>query len=371
MNIMNIECELSIDELKELYGISSNSFNCYDNDRNIYDDLSRIFGKEHVAFKTDQITENTICYIGNLHINEILPTYNLRYLYGSLFYELDYIYNLENLEKIFGEAIFYRVKYAFGLENLSFISNDIAFYRLFMNDGLESLEYVSGFHIDDINKVAFNINQLDYDKETYIGNLVYQGKIKGNNIKNFVGELRYYNSDSSYNLDNLEKVYGSLDLNRTFDSDLFKNLKIVNGSLNIPSIRINTSLKYVELLNIRGKVFDDTVLPKIKTLSIYNETDINHLSFKNGVEEVYFERLINIKNTYFPNCIRKLLVNECNLSQIKLPSSLEKLYINDIKQLNKSTIHDSTQIDLNGKILSKEEIEKHATIIYGTKIKRL
>jgi hypothetical protein len=139
---MNIECELSIDELKELYGISSNSFNCYSNNRDIYADLSRIFGKEHVAFKSDQITENTICYIGNLHINEILPTYNLKYIYGSLIYELDEIYNLENLEVVIGNAIFYKVNSSEGLESLRAVGRDLSLDYIYNSYGLENLQYI-------------------------------------------------------------------------------------------------------------------------------------------------------------------------------------------------------------------------------------
>lgn len=78
-------CELSIDELIELNKLDD------------YNEYVKIFGKKFVAQSPEEITIDIICYVGNLVINDILPTYNLKYIFGGLEYRLDKIHNLENL----------------------------------------------------------------------------------------------------------------------------------------------------------------------------------------------------------------------------------------------------------------------------------
>ena len=90
-------CELSIDELIELNKLS-------------YEELVEIFGKKHIARTPEEITIDTICYVGYLKIKEELPTYNLKYIFGKLIYEEENIINLENLCFIGGDFTFYNVK---------------------------------------------------------------------------------------------------------------------------------------------------------------------------------------------------------------------------------------------------------------------
>ena len=109
----NNNSDLSIEELKILYGVDIFDYQIYIDteeyrqERNMYEDLSKIYGKEHVACTPQEITEDTICFVGAaLIIDKKLPTYNLRYIYGNLHYNLYEIYNLENLKYIGGSHNF-------------------------------------------------------------------------------------------------------------------------------------------------------------------------------------------------------------------------------------------------------------------------
>ena len=87
----NSNCRLSIEELFLLYSLNCN---CIDElieyrfKRDKYEDFCIMFGRDTVARNPYDINENTICYIGDLIIDKELPTYNLKYIYGKLDYEL-------------------------------------------------------------------------------------------------------------------------------------------------------------------------------------------------------------------------------------------------------------------------------------------
>ena len=119
--------ELSIDDLDKLY---------YFND---YDTLVDIFGKEAVARNTQEITMDTICFIGDLIIDEKLPTYNLKYVYGMINYVLDKVCNLDNLIYVNDSVFFNNIKDANGLESLEYIRGHACFNKLRVSDGLENL----------------------------------------------------------------------------------------------------------------------------------------------------------------------------------------------------------------------------------------
>jgi len=122
--------ELSIEELNYLYTFNN------------YYTLVNIFGIEHVARTPDEITMDTICYVGDLYIIKKLPTYNLKYLFGMLNYNLDKVYNLDNLVYIGYIAYFDKLKDATGLENLRYIKSNVFFDNLEVSTGLDSLEYI-------------------------------------------------------------------------------------------------------------------------------------------------------------------------------------------------------------------------------------
>ena len=119
-------CELSIDELIELNKIS-------------YEELVEIFGKKHVARTPEEITIDTICYVGYLKIKEELPTYNLKYIFGKFIYEEENIINLENLCFIGNRFTFPNVKDLSDLSEL-FENNEYMLYVI-KQDG-STLKYV-------------------------------------------------------------------------------------------------------------------------------------------------------------------------------------------------------------------------------------
>lgn len=237
---MDIEplCDLSIEELKVLYGIdselNSDKIN-YIKKRDNYEDFIKIFGSDRVAQKVEEIDENTIAYIGFLYINRKMPTYNLRYVYGDLSYELSNAYNLENLQYIIGKAYFELLTSAEGLENLQYISlnadfgslknsEDLAsfeyiggcanFKSLKAIEGLRNLKYICGIDISDIvsdvkdlpaffkEHVACNPSQITENTIIYIGDLVIDLILPTNNLKYICGTLTYKLSEV-HNLENL------------------------------------------------------------------------------------------------------------------------------------------------------------------------
>ena len=123
----NSRCKLSIEELKKIYNTEYNSYSDITlvfrifSSRNIARDLIDLYGRDKVALNTDELDESTICYVGDLIIDEKLPTYNLKYVYGSIFYNLDSVYNLENLEMVAGACNFEKIKSAEGLDSLEYI----------------------------------------------------------------------------------------------------------------------------------------------------------------------------------------------------------------------------------------------------------
>ena len=163
---IDINCELSVEELKLLYSIDYDIdyelFEYIDKRDNYYEDFCKIFGKEHVASTPSSITENTIAYIGDLSIYKKLPTYNLKYIYGDLDYRLDKVYNLENLKLIIQDADFKYLKSAEGLENLEYIGRDAIFPKLEKAEGLENLEYIGNGAFFNSLKSSVGLEKLHY-----------------------------------------------------------------------------------------------------------------------------------------------------------------------------------------------------------------
>ena len=121
-------CDLSIEELIKLSEV------------NDYNEYVKIFDKKHVAHIPEEINENTICYIGDLYICNRLPTYNLKYVFGRLYYDLDVIYNLENLCFIGGEFSFSDAK---DLSDLFELFENKKFILYAVKQNSRALEYVS------------------------------------------------------------------------------------------------------------------------------------------------------------------------------------------------------------------------------------
>lgn len=365
----DINCELSDYELKILYDADYNNYayfinmyglelGCnnyklvYDlrNKRNKYQDLTRLFGRNHVACNKDEINIDTVCFLGNLDYDEILPTYNLRYIYGELYYHLNKIYNLENLLFILNTAY---------LDNLDEL------------DGLDSLEYVKGFHIDDISKVAFNIRQLDSNKDTYIGILNARGDIKSTNLKYIVGDLLGSDVAIIRNFVNLEEIYGSASFVDKLEDNCLNKLRLVTDCFSTIFYKEIKTLEYVGYLDIDNIVIDSLVLPKMNRLSCKCSKKISNLVFKGGVKHIQLDDVIQIENTVFPDNVSSLQLFECKICDIVLPPNLDRLTIYDLEQLRGCTVRDSLKIYLNYFLIEKSIIENYATIIHDNKIKKL
>jgi len=118
----NKNCNLSKDELIELYEINEKQEEAlsyeYTEGRNNYEDFVKIFSSNYVARDISEINEDTIAYIGNLTINDYLPTFNLKYVYGDLIYNLNEIKRLENLEIVYKSASFENVHCLNELSNI-------------------------------------------------------------------------------------------------------------------------------------------------------------------------------------------------------------------------------------------------------------
>lgn len=223
-------CELDIEELKILYGINNLTYKL-DSDlyvRDNYKDLTKIFGKNFVASTPSEITEETICYIGDLHIGDKLPTYNLKYIYGSLFYYLDKIYNLENLECITGAADFNSLTSALGLENLEYVYCSLRFDRLLSSAGLDNLKII-GFDayfktLKDargLSSLVFIGSDANFDSLTDSKGL--------DNLEEIVGDARFYNLKKSDGLSSLQSIGKDAFFNKLRDRNGLKKLGYIGG----------------------------------------------------------------------------------------------------------------------------------------------
>lgn len=281
--------------------------------RDIYKDLCRVFKKKNIARTINELNVNTICYIGDLVISKDLPTYNLRYIYGNFTIVTNSINNLENLELIMLNAYFIelesakglenlkyigqslsmnevknseglecleyvgnsitmvRLKSAEGLENLKYVGNHAEFYELESAKGLQKLEYIGGVarfdelrnnkgleniksifgnNIDDINKVAFNLNELTTDTEFFSGSLYVHSDEPINNLRYVIGNFLYYPEDIE-NLFNLEYVKGRFICNNVRSVEIIKNLKYIYGDAcfkNLENIKGLEKIIYIENL---------------------------------------------------------------------------------------------------------------------------
>lgn len=174
---LNNNCELNMEELKQLYYIDNKyikELEKYRVKRDIYKDFVKLFGSKYVACKKEEINENTICYVGSLSIDKRMPTYNLKYIHGSLIYRLNKIYNLENLEIVYKVACFNDVHEFEGLDNLRMILNELSI-RLVKYVDLHEIEYVKSLMLSSIE----DYNNLLLPSEVF--------DLRLNNINNLYG----------------------------------------------------------------------------------------------------------------------------------------------------------------------------------------
>lgn len=296
---LNIECELSIDELKILYSVDDNYVDYFHElifERNVmlYDDLCKIFGENKVATNKDEITENTLCYIGDLIYDKKLPTYNLKYIWGGLYYSFNYICNLENLEVIYRTAGF-----KFSIE--SFV-------------GLENLRIVNELKISKYN-LEFN---LDYVYKLVINNCDYLDMFSPKEI-----EINTIEIDGLVLKEGLERV--------VIDSKYVSNLTIPGSAKRV---------EMGHLVSYRNLILNEG----IKELNLLLIRNIDNLKLPDSIEVLNLNNIKSLKN-------------------VTLPKNLKILRVGDINVLRGITLYDDIIVKENIKSITKNELNKVAHLI--------
>lgn len=254
----NPNCELTKEEVKLLYGINCDikiDIRNYLFMRDKYLDLKKVFNESQIATTKEEITENTICYIGDLVIDSKLPIYNLRYIYGSLQYKLNDIINLENLEIVAGYL------------NINNSNN---------YDELCNLKYVSSLKISNIN----NISSLNYF-------------IKSLDLITIL-DLKFTS----------ENIVNNLDI-----SDNIKILVLENIE-SIKEVSLPNSLIELELLSsyhrftIKETVLKVNNLSNLQELKVGASVNISRLQLPSNLKKIHLSSLLSIENSILPDKLK-------------------------------------------------------------------
>ena len=298
--------DLSVEELRVLYEIDEScdkKLSDYIGTRDNYNDFCKMFGRKHIACSFDEINLNTIAYIGNLFIDRRLPTYNLRYVLGSLIGK-NRIANLENLEIVYGYLFVSDInEYYSMLSNLRVVK---LLCVTLLDDSCIDLSF-----IEKVESMDLNINNLQ--------NLKYPNKVN------------------------------SLVINAPNEK---------NSNLHFPSNLKKLEIKYLE--NAKGIVFPNSleslslnnlecakglVLPNnLKDLYLHNLKSTKNLVLNNGLEILELSSIKELDGIVFPNSIKGLDIrNVHNLNDLVLPTSIEKIHINNYELGKKYNL---TNIDI-------------------------
>ena len=223
----DINYKPDIRELKILYEIDDKlleNIDEYRNLRNNYDDFCTLFGKENIEKSINNINEDTICFVGNLRINKALPTYNLRYIYGNLYYFLDKIYNLENLEIIIGNFI---LKYYNNLDNLKVITSELRITNIIGYCDLSLIEKVDTIKIYEL-RCAKNIVFPDNLRSLFLPKLNDVTGLKlPDNLKNLHLDSLYYYKKIKFQ-DSLEQLYIRVNLEYISNLVVSEKVKLID-----------------------------------------------------------------------------------------------------------------------------------------------
>lgn len=301
----DMKCELSVEELKILYSINNNYMEemiDYMHSRIVeckYVDFIKLFGKEKIAYNISEITENTIAYIGQLIINEPLPTYNLKYITGDLLYNLNEIIKLENLEVVYKSADFLKVKGIDGIENLRIAST------LQLNNAeceiLPEFEFIK--HLKLRNGSNLNLKNCNVKGLTII---------------------------DSKHIDNLLLNEGL----EIIDLKLVETIK----DLILPSSLVRADMGH--LISYYNLVLNDG----LKELNLYNIKNIDGLVLPDSIEILYLNNIESLRN-------------------VTLPKNLRYLTIGDLSALKGCTLYDDISVRIKFKIQKKKQLAKVAQLI--------
>lgn len=174
-------CELSIDELIELSNLD-------------YCELVKIFGKKYIARYPEDITLDTICYVGDLYVDNKLPICNLKYIFGSLYCALDGLYYLENICFVSKNTFFSN---HYDSETLFNMFNNYEYMLYALKNGFNLLPYATeelksnkNFILETIKyggSLFYASEELKKDKEVALAAV----KKDGYAIKNVPEELKH------------------------------------------------------------------------------------------------------------------------------------------------------------------------------------
>ncbi len=366
----DIRCELTIEEIKMLYGMD-NEFNdtfihCLIH-RNAYDDLLKIFKKNQIAQTREEITENTIVFLGGLVIDKVLPTYNLKYIYGELLYTLDEIYNLENLELIVGDLTIPNVKEYVGLENICNVLGVIELSEKNNNLDFSVIDFEADFELtnyDDKSNIVFpksiksmEINTLDVKRTSNLPDSLQYLTI--NNVKNISGfkcprNLKYLKI-ILYDLYKREKLASILNTYGEFMGISPDELDIDNPKI-ISDLKLNDNLEELELFI--DKLISFTLPNNLVSLNLPITEEINNIVLPITLKRLFLSKIEDISNLVLPDNLEELHI-PCvkSLKDIKMPSNLKVLDIGDLLVLDDIDLNDNIDIYLYGKLIIKSEIK--------------
>ena len=297
-----------------------------------------------IATKPEEITENTVVYIGNLLIEDkILPTYNLKYIYG----DLNYIYPgkiqyLENLYKVFGVI---RIKNVINLE------------------GLDSLEVLDSIYIGDTDSIL-GIENIPV-RTINIENI--------KNVENIIlpSTLKYFTFFISN--DNINTTYSNIDL--SINNNYLHSLKFVNET------ELNNFVfpKCVDLLQLRKMItIKNVTFPeKVEILDLYDAKEIINISLPLICDEICMDNVEYINDLCFPKELRALSLSSLKrANNLILPKNIEydidllslesfdgiyvpKRIMHKIKSLipipDECTVYDNEYDELVNQIYNKDE----------------
>ena len=293
----NEYCELDINELRILYEIdevSNISLKDYIEYRDKYNDFCKMFGSSHIACSSDEITIDTIAYIGNLFIDRKMPTYNLRYVVGSLSIAIKE--NLENLENVYNYLFISDNEYYKVLSNLKMV-NYLCISSLEKNVDLSLIE--------KIDTLDINVNSLKNNKYPTILNSL--------NIN--VRDNNYFFPD---NIKNLEIRY----------------LKDAKGLILPDDLE---SLKIDGLESAKGLVLPSN----LKELYLRHLKVTKYLRLNNGLEVLELSNIKSLDGLIFPDSIRKLDIRSVlSLEDFIKPKNIEELYINNMGMTKDYNLND-------------------------------
>ena len=305
----DINCDLSIEEIKLLYSVdifdNKELYKLRGKRNKEYEDLCKIYNSNLIACTPSEINENTNIYIGSLELDNNYLTYNLKYVYGDLYInDLDNHMHFENLEKVYGiitikcDDLFYHSRC------VEFINNNILYF--------ENMNSYVCFCIEDNNWLP--------SYEEYVSLKLSYGEIIWNEE---IAKVCVINSSDSlgyipHTLNNYSDIV-CLSLEKFPDSIKYVSKDIVDSKISIAIANTNDNMKvirkyvpkkyYFDLLDctkyyfVTGYGWDDNSSEKKDLLNkinwIHNVEDfsinisypLNLLIYKELMEEEYNEEL--------------------------------------------------------------------------------